>query len=63
MLDLGYLLRIATRKDVALQLRAIHQPVRRFPDRLEPAQPVGERGCHFLGARSVGGRGFGQQQP
>ena len=54
---------IAARKNVALQLRAVHQPVRRFANGLEPAQPVGERGRHFLGARPFRGGGFGQQQP
>ena len=55
--------RIAARENVALQLRAVHQPVRRFANGLKPAQPVGQRGCHFLSARPVGGRGFRQQQP
>ncbi len=55
--------RIAARKNVALQLRAVHQPVRRFANGLQPAQPVGQRGRHFLGARSVRRRRFRQQQP
>ena len=54
---------IAARKNVALQLRPVHQPVRRFANGLEPAQPVGQRGRHFLGARPVRRRGFRQQQP
>ena len=54
--------RIAARKDIALELRPVHQPVGGFADSLEPAQPVGERGGHFLGARSVRRRRFGQQQ-
>ena len=49
-------------KDIALELRPVHQPVGGFSDRLEPAQPVGERGRHFLGTRSVRRRRFGQQQ-
>jgi hypothetical protein len=44
-------------------LRAVHQPVRRFANGLEAAQPVGQRGRHFLGARAVGGCRFRQQQP
>jgi hypothetical protein len=61
--DFGDGFRIAARKNVALQLRAIHQPVRGFANGLEPAQPVGERGRHFLGARPLRRGGFGQQQP
>ena len=63
MLDLGDRFRIAARKNVALQLRAVHQPVRRFANGLEAAQTVGQRGRHFLGARAVRRRRFGQQQP
>ncbi len=63
MLDLGDRFRITTRKNVALQLRTVHQPVRSLANRLQPAQPVGERGGHFLGARSLRGGGFRQQQP
>ena len=63
MPDFGDGFGIAARKDIALQLRAVHQPVRRFANGLQPAQPVGQRGRHFLGARSVRGGGFGQQQP
>ena len=63
MLDFGDRLRISARKDIALQLRTVHQPVRGFANRLEPAQPVGKRRRHFLGARSVRRRGFRQQQP
>ncbi len=63
MADFGDGFRVSARKNVALQLRTVHQPVRRFANGLEPAQPVGERGRHFLGARSVRGGGFGQQQP
>ena len=63
MPDFGDRFGIAARKNIALQLRPVHQPVRRFANRLQPAQPVGERGRHFLGARPVGGRRFRQQQP
>ncbi len=63
MPDFGDGLGIAARKDVALQLRAIHQPVRRFSDRFKPPQPVGERGRHLFRARPVGRGGLGQQQP
>ena len=62
MPDLGDRLGIAARKNVALQLRPVHQPVGGFADRLQPAQPVGERGRHFLGARAFGGRRLRQQQ-
>ena len=63
MADFGNRFRIAARKDIALQLWAIHQPVRCFPDRFEPPQPIGERSRHLLGARPVGGCRLGQQQP
>ena len=62
MTDFGDRFRIAARKDIALELRPVHQPVGSFPDRFQPAQPVGERGCQFLGAGSVRRRRFGQQQ-
>ena len=62
MPDLGDRFRIAARKNIALQLRPVHQPVGGLADGLQPAQPVGERGRHLLGARSVRGRRFGQQQ-
>ena len=62
MLDLGDRFRIAARKDIALELRPVHQPVRGFADRLQPAQPVGERGRHLLGARPFRRRRFRQQQ-
>jgi hypothetical protein len=63
MTDFGNGLGSAARKNIALELRPVHQPVGCFPDGLKPAQPVGERGRHFLGARSVRRRRFGQQQP
>ncbi len=63
MPDFGNGFRIAARKNVALQLRAVHQPVRRFANGLQPAQPVGQRGRHFLGAGSVRRGRLGQQQP
>jgi hypothetical protein len=63
MLDFGDRFRIAARKDIALELRAVHQPVGGFANGLEPAQPVGQCGCHLLGARTVRGCGFRQQQP
>ena len=63
MADFGDGFRIAARKNIALQLRAVHQPVRGFANGLEPAQPVGQRGRHFLGARPVRRRRFRQQQP
>ena len=63
MPDFGDGFRIAARKNIALQLRAVHQPVRRFANGLKPAQPVGQRGRHFLGAGTVRRGGLGQQQP
>ena len=63
VLDLRDGFRIAARKDIALQLRTVHQPVRCFTNGLEPAQPIGQRSRHLLGARSVRGGGFRQQQP
>ncbi len=62
MPDLGDRFGIAARKDIALQLRAVHQPVRGFANGFQPAQPVGQRGRHFLGARPVRGRRLRQQQ-
>ena len=63
MPDFGDGFGIAARKNIALQLRAVHQPVRCFANGLQPAQPVGQRSRHFLGARSVRRGGLGQQQP
>jgi hypothetical protein len=53
---------IAARKDIALELRPVHQPVRRFANGFQPAQAVGERGGHFLRARSIRRRWLRQQQ-
>ncbi len=63
MADFRDRFRLAARKNVALQLRAVHKPVRCFPNGLEPPQAIGQRGRHFLGARTVRRRGFRQQQP
>ncbi len=63
MPDFGDGLRIAARKDIALQLRAVHQPVRGLANGLQPAKPVGERSGHLLCARSLRGCGLRQQQP
>jgi hypothetical protein len=62
MPDFGDRFRIAARKDIALKLRPVHQPVGGFTDRLEPAQPVGQGGGHFFRARPVRRRRLGQQQ-
>ena len=63
MADMGDGLGIAARKHLALQLRPVHQAVGGLADRLQPAQPVGERGRHLLGARTFGRRRLRQQQP
>jgi hypothetical protein len=63
MLDFGDRFRIAARKDIALELRPVHQPVGGLANGLQPAQPVGQCGSHFLGTRPVRRRRFGQQQP
>jgi len=59
VLDFGDGFGIATRKDIALQLWTVHQPVRCFANGLEPAQPVGERRRHLLALGPSGVAGSG----